>query len=58
MRFQRGDGSWGMVIQSGCRIAEIVEPQLDARFEQHNHIYARNVHVPAFIVVHAVKNEA
>ena len=47
-----------MVIQSGCRIAEIVEPQLDARFEQHNHIYARNVHVPAFIIVHAVKNEA
>jgi len=47
-----------MVIQSGCRIAEIVEPQLDARFEQHNHIYARNVHVPAFIIIHAVKNEA
>ncbi len=45
-----------MVIQSGCRIAEIVEPQLDARFEQHDHRYARNVHVPAFIIVHAVKN--
>jgi 2-polyprenyl-3-methyl-5-hydroxy-6-metoxy-1,4-benzoquinol methylase len=47
-----------MVIQCGCRIAEIVEPQLDARFEQQDRLYARNVHVPAFILVHAVKNEA
>jgi 2-polyprenyl-3-methyl-5-hydroxy-6-metoxy-1,4-benzoquinol methylase len=47
-----------MVIQCGCRIAEIVEPQLDARFEQQDRIYARNVHVPAFIIVHAVNNEA
>jgi hypothetical protein len=47
-----------MVIQCGCRIAEIVEPQLDARFEQQDRLYVRNVHVPAFIIVHAVKNEA
>jgi 2-polyprenyl-3-methyl-5-hydroxy-6-metoxy-1,4-benzoquinol methylase len=47
-----------LVIECSCRIAEIVEPQLDARFEQEDRMYARNVHVPAFIIVHAVKNEA
>jgi 2-polyprenyl-3-methyl-5-hydroxy-6-metoxy-1,4-benzoquinol methylase len=47
-----------LVIQCGCRIAEIVEPQLDARFEQQDRIYARNVHVPAFMIVHAVKDQA
>jgi 2-polyprenyl-3-methyl-5-hydroxy-6-metoxy-1,4-benzoquinol methylase len=46
------------VIQYRCRIVEIVEPWLDASFEQRDRTYARNVHVPAFIIVHAVKNEA
>ena len=45
-----------LVIQCGCRIAEIVEPQLDARFEHRDRTYARNVHVPAFIIVHVVKH--
>jgi hypothetical protein len=45
-----------LVAQSGCRIVEIVEPQLDPGFAALNPIYARNVHVPAFIVVHAVKD--
>jgi 2-polyprenyl-3-methyl-5-hydroxy-6-metoxy-1,4-benzoquinol methylase len=42
-------------IQSGCCLKEIVEPQLDAAFAEQDRKYARNAHVPAFIIIHAMK---
>jgi ubiquinone/menaquinone biosynthesis C-methylase UbiE len=45
-----------VIIQSGCHIEEIVEPQLENHFAEQDRKYARNVHVPAFIIIRAVKD--
>jgi hypothetical protein len=44
-----------LLIRAGCRIEEIVEPQLDSSLADQDRKFARNVHVPAFIIIHAIK---
>jgi 2-polyprenyl-3-methyl-5-hydroxy-6-metoxy-1,4-benzoquinol methylase len=43
------------VIQSGGRIVEVVEPQLDITHAQAALEYERDLHVPSFIVLHAMR---
>jgi 2-polyprenyl-3-methyl-5-hydroxy-6-metoxy-1,4-benzoquinol methylase len=45
-----------LVLQAGCQLRQIVEPQLARRLAEQDHKNARNAHVPAFLVVHAVKD--
>ena len=44
-----------LVIQLGCCIEEIVEPRLDGALAEQDRKYARNAHIPAFIIIHATK---
>jgi 2-polyprenyl-3-methyl-5-hydroxy-6-metoxy-1,4-benzoquinol methylase len=44
-----------LIIRARCRIAEIAEPRLESSFEAQDRQFARNVHVPAFLIVHVVK---
>jgi 2-polyprenyl-3-methyl-5-hydroxy-6-metoxy-1,4-benzoquinol methylase len=43
------------VIQRGCALQKVVEPKLDAAYASAAPEHARNVHVPSFIVIRAVK---
>ncbi|HEU5099460.1 MAG TPA: class I SAM-dependent methyltransferase [Roseiflexaceae bacterium] len=45
-----------LIIRSGCRIAQVDEPQLDSAFEAQDRRLGRNVHVPAFLIIHAIKD--
>lgn len=44
------------VVQEGCRIKEILEPQLDKDLVRQYPEYERDAYVPSFIVIHAAKN--
>lgn len=44
-----------LLIQSGCRIEEVVEPQLPAKKVGDHKEYAKDVHVPSFIFIKARK---
>lgn len=44
-----------LVARSGCILRQVIEPGLDAEFVQLGPQYARNHHVPNFIVMHATK---
>ena len=43
------------VIEEGCEIKKLVEPKLDEETARLKENYSRQVHVPSFLVVHAVK---
>ncbi len=43
------------VIGEGCHIEAVIEPQLAAELATANPVYARNVHVPSYIVISARK---
>ncbi len=43
------------VIDQGCQIKKLVEPQLDEKTAKQKANYSREVHVPSFLVVHCVK---
>lgn len=56
-RFHRTLSAYlNLIISSGCRIAELAEPRLDSSFEARDRRLGRNVHVPAFLIIHAVKD--
>lgn len=44
-----------LVVQEGCNLRQIIEPQLGAEWARHGPAYERNVHVPSVIVVHATR---
>lgn len=44
-----------LIIEEGCQIKKLVEPQLDEETAEQKANYSREVHVPSFLVVHCVK---
>jgi 2-polyprenyl-3-methyl-5-hydroxy-6-metoxy-1,4-benzoquinol methylase len=44
-----------MLADVGAVVRRMIEPQLDAQFAALGPQHARNVHVPSFLIVHAVK---
>ena len=44
-----------LIARSGCILRQVIEPGLTAEWVQHGPQYARNHHVPNFIVIHATK---
>ncbi len=45
-----------LVIQTGCMLQQIIEPQLDQNLVRSGTSDERNLHVPQFLVVHATKS--
>lgn len=45
-----------LLLQAGCQLKGVVEPQLDRQIAEQDRGYARNVHVPAFLIMHMVKD--
>ncbi len=45
-----------LVIQEGCMLRQIVEPQLSQELARHIG-NERDVHVPSFIVIHAARQQ-
>jgi len=46
-----------LTIQTGCTLREVVEPQLSQQIvDQHGEQHARNMHVPQFLIIHAIKS--
>jgi 2-polyprenyl-3-methyl-5-hydroxy-6-metoxy-1,4-benzoquinol methylase len=43
------------IIESGCEIVRMIEPQLSERIAKENVQGQRDVHVPSFIIIHAIK---
>jgi len=57
MRFHRPLSCYlNAVIDAGCVLCRIVEPQLDAAWAAQGPAYERGVHVPTVIVVYAAKS--
>jgi len=43
------------VIQSGCEIVQMIEPQLPENIAKENSKGQRDVHVPSFVIIYAIK---
>lgn len=43
------------LIENGCEIKQIIEPQLSEDVGKQNPHHERNVHIPSFLVIHATK---
>lgn len=56
VRFHRSLSHYlNLTIDAGCVLRRIVEPGLDAQYAGRGPWHARNVHVPSYIVIHAVR---
>lgn len=56
MRFHRPLAHYlNLVAGAGCVLRQVVEPRLDAAWASHGGWYARNTHVPSYLVVHATR---
>jgi len=44
-----------LVIERGCQIVKMIEPKLDEAVARDNSQAERDVHVPSFVIIHAIK---
>jgi 2-polyprenyl-3-methyl-5-hydroxy-6-metoxy-1,4-benzoquinol methylase len=44
-----------LVVESGCEIVKMIEPKLDEAAAQENPRGLREIHIPSFVIIHAVK---
>lgn len=44
-----------LIVESGCEIVKIIEPKLDEAVALENSRGQRDVHVPSFVIIHAVR---